>query len=126
MADRDFNRGILKKVAHRPWPMPDAPWVMTQTWHDLLFAHWPVSAGALREKVPPHFDLDLFEGSGWLGIVPFRMTNVAPRGVPSLPRISEFPELNGPGVADLTSRKTELLMCTYWPSCAKSRHTSVR
>jgi uncharacterized protein YqjF (DUF2071 family) len=67
---------------------------MTQTWHDLLFAHWPVAAAAVREKVPAHFDLDLFEGTAWLGIVPFRMTNVAPRGVPSPPWISAFPELN--------------------------------
>ena len=94
MTDHDFNRGILDEVAHRPWPMPDKPWVMTQTWHDLLFAHWPIDARTLRDKVPAVFDLDLFDGTCWLGIVPFRMTNVAPRGVPSLPWISEFPELN--------------------------------
>jgi uncharacterized protein YqjF (DUF2071 family) len=92
--DHDFNRTILNEVAHRPWPMPGSPWVMTQTWHDLLFAHWPIDAGVLREKVPREFDLDLFDGTGWLGIIPFHMTNVAPRGVPSLPWVSEFPELN--------------------------------
>jgi uncharacterized protein YqjF (DUF2071 family) len=92
--DRDFNRAILEEVSHRPWPMPNLPWVMTQTWHDLLFAHWPVDPRALREKVPAAFELDLFEGAGWVGVVPFHMTNVAPRGVPSLPWISEFPELN--------------------------------
>lgn len=94
MVSGDFNRGILRDVAHRPWPMPASPWVMTQTWHDLLFAHWPVSAAALREKVPPAFELDLFDGRGWLGIVPFHMTNVAARGVPSVPWMSAFPELN--------------------------------
>jgi uncharacterized protein len=94
MPDHDFDRTILDAVAHRPWPMPDLPWVMTQTWHDLLFAHWRADRGALREKVPPAFELDLFEGDAWLGIVPFRMTNVAPRGVPSLPWVSEFAELN--------------------------------
>jgi uncharacterized protein len=90
----DFNRAILNEVAHRPWPMPDGPWVMTQTWHDLLFAHWPIDAGVLRGKVPSEFALDLFDGTAWIAIVPFHMTNVAPRGVPSLPWISEFPELN--------------------------------
>ena len=40
------------------------------------------------------FELDLFDGSAWVGIVPFHMTNVAPRAVPSLPWVSEFPELN--------------------------------
>jgi uncharacterized protein len=92
--DHDFDSGILKDVAHRPWKMPDGPWVMTQTWRDLLFAHWPVDPKRLRAIVPPAFPLDLFDGVAWVGVVPFRMTNVAPRGVPSLPGISEFPELN--------------------------------
>ena len=74
--------------------MPDRPWVMTQTWHDLLFAHWPVDPSPLRSRVPAAFELDRFDGETWVGIVPFHMTNVAPRGVPSLPWVSEFPELN--------------------------------
>ena len=90
----DFNYRILEETAHRPWPMPSGPWVMTQTWHDLLFAHWPVDAAALRNRVPDAFEIDLFEGEAWLAVVPFRMTNVAPRGVPALPWLSAFPELN--------------------------------
>jgi uncharacterized protein YqjF (DUF2071 family) len=90
----DFPSGITDEVAHRPWPMPDAPWIMTQSWHDLLFAHWPVGADALRARVPPGLELDLFDGQAWLGIVPFRMTNVAPRAVPALPWVSAFAELN--------------------------------
>jgi uncharacterized protein YqjF (DUF2071 family) len=74
--------------------MPEGPWVMTQTWHDLLFAHWPLAPARLAARVPPPFDLDLFDEMAWLGIVPFHMTNVAPRGVPSLPWVSAFPELN--------------------------------
>ncbi len=90
----DFNHAILTETAHRPWPMPAGPWVMSQTWNDLLFAHWPVPKDRLRELVPARFELDLFDGEAWLGIVPFRMTNVAPRLVPSLRWISAFPELN--------------------------------
>ncbi|MDQ3169779.1 MAG: DUF2071 domain-containing protein [Acidobacteriota bacterium] len=90
----DFNHAILDETAHRPWPMPAAPWVMTQTWHDLLFAHWRVDAEVLRAKIPRAFDLDLFDGDAWLGIVPFRMTNVTARGVPALPWVSAFPEIN--------------------------------
>jgi uncharacterized protein YqjF (DUF2071 family) len=85
---------VLSHVAHRPWPVPDAPWLMTQSWHDLLFAHWPVDARTLREKVPNGFELDLHEGQAWLGIVPFDMTNVAPRMVPAIPGLSAFPEIN--------------------------------
>ena len=85
---------IVQKTEHRPWPLPDAPWVMTQTWNDLLFAHWPIDPARLRAKVPREFELDLFGGHAWLGVIPFQMTNVAPRGVPSLPWVSAFPELN--------------------------------
>jgi uncharacterized protein YqjF (DUF2071 family) len=90
----DFNYRILDITSHRPWPMPSSPWVMTQTWHDLLFAHWPVDAAMLREKIPPGLELDTFEGQAWVAVVPVQMTNVAPRGVPALPWVSAFPELN--------------------------------
>jgi uncharacterized protein YqjF (DUF2071 family) len=78
--DHDFNRAILAEVSHLRWPMPALPWVMTQTWHHLPFAHWPVDPRKLREKVPSAFELDLFDGVAWIGIVPFHMTNVAPTG----------------------------------------------
>jgi uncharacterized protein len=90
----DFDRSILNQTAHRPWPMPSGAWVMTQTWNDLLFAHWPVDAEVLRERIPAGFDIDCFNGQAWIGVVPFHMTNVSPRFVPSLPGVSAFPELN--------------------------------
>jgi uncharacterized protein YqjF (DUF2071 family) len=90
----DFPYQMLEDVAHRPWPLPDGPWFMTQSWHDLLFAHWPVDARALQEKLPAGMSLDLYEGQAWIGVIPFHMTNVAPRGVPSIPFVSAFPELN--------------------------------
>jgi uncharacterized protein len=90
----DFNDRILHDVDHRPWPMPTAPWIMTQTWHDLLFAHWPVKAATMASMIPPGLALDLSDGMAWLGIVPFRMSNVSLRGLPALPWLSAFPELN--------------------------------
>jgi len=90
----EFDKGILTDTAHRPWPLPEGPWVMTQTWNDLLFAHWPVDVDRLRALVPAPFELDLFEGQAWLAVVPFHMTNVSPRLIPALPWISAFPELN--------------------------------
>jgi len=67
---------------------------MQQRWHDLLFAHWPIAADVLRPIVPTPFELDTYNGEGWLGVVPFRMSGVRLRGLPSLPWISAFPELN--------------------------------
>ncbi len=63
-------------------------------WVDLLFAHWPVEPGVLRALVPPALELDTFEDQAWLGIVPFRMEDVAPRGLPAPPRLGAFPEVN--------------------------------
>ncbi|MBK9071204.1 MAG: DUF2071 domain-containing protein [Myxococcales bacterium] len=82
------------RLDHRPWPLPAGPWIMQQQWRDLLFMHWPVPVDAMRALVPPALELDLFDGVAWVAVVPFRMTGVRPRGVPSLPWISAFPELN--------------------------------
>ena len=90
----DFPTSVIQQIAHRPWPMPDAPWVMTQSWHDLLFAHWPVDAELLQSKLPSAFTLDLFDGHAWIAVVPFRMTNVGPRGASSIPWVSTFAEVN--------------------------------
>ena len=70
------------------------PWVLRMRWTDLLFAHWPLPAAALAAHIPPGLTLDTFDGQAWLGIVPFRMSDVAPRGLPGLPVVSSFPELN--------------------------------
>jgi len=67
---------------------------MQQTWHDLLFAHWPLPSDALRSLVPPQLPLDTYNGQRWVGIVPFWMSGVRPRGIPAIPGLSQFPELN--------------------------------
>jgi len=67
---------------------------MTQIWHELLFAHWPVAPDILRALVPAVLTLDTFEGQCWVGVVPFHMSYVRPRGVPPVPGLSAFPELN--------------------------------
>ena len=81
-------------VAHRPWPLPRGPWVMGQTWEDLVFLHWRVSADALRRVVPPQLPIDTFDGHAWLGITPFVLRGLRLRGTPPLPLVSTFPELN--------------------------------
>lgn len=84
----------LEHTVHRPWPLPRQPWVMHMRWCDLLFAHWPVPPAWLRPHVPAGLELQSFEGSAWIGVVPFRMENVRPRLVPPVPGWSAFPELN--------------------------------
>jgi uncharacterized protein YqjF (DUF2071 family) len=67
---------------------------MYQGWKDLLFAHWRVPVESLRGRVPAPLVLDLFDGEAWVAVTPFLMTDVHARGLPALPGMSEFPELN--------------------------------
>ena len=84
----------LGQVGHRPWPLPPGSWAQAQTWEELLFAHWTVPADALRAHVPAGLDIDHFEGRAYLGLTPFRVTNLRLRGLPPVPGFSSFLELN--------------------------------
>ena len=90
----DIPRIALAETRHRPWPIPEGPWILRQRWRDLLFAHWPAPADKLRPLVPSSLTIQEFNGSSWVGIVPFRIEGLSPRGVPDLPNLSAFPELN--------------------------------
>lgn len=67
---------------------------MRMTWSHLLFAHWPVPAPRLRPLLPEGLEVDRYDGSAWIGIVPFRMSGVRLRLLPPVPTASRFPELN--------------------------------
>lgn len=80
--------------AYRPYPAPISPYVMHQSWHNLLFMHWRVPVDLMRRVVPAALPLDTFNGEAFIGVVPFMMRDVRPRFVPAVPRLSFFPELN--------------------------------
>lgn len=84
----------FSRTEHRPWPLPDQPWAGQQTWCDLLFAHWPIPAEKLRPLVPNELEIQEYDGTSWVGVVPLRMDNVSVRLVPPFPWLSSFPELN--------------------------------
>jgi uncharacterized protein len=85
---------ITDETRHRPWPLPKGPWVMHQSWRDLLFMHWPVPYEKLFPLVPQNLTIETHNGSGWLTITPLLMADVHVRGLPGVPTASEFPELN--------------------------------
>src|SRR5207253_3706280 len=84
----------LEHLEHRPWPVPQGPWVMGQTWEDLLFAHWRVDPELLRPRVPAGLELDIVDGAAWIGVAPFRLTGLRLRGLLPFPGASSFLELN--------------------------------
>ncbi|MEP7284399.1 MAG: DUF2071 domain-containing protein [Chloroflexota bacterium] len=74
--------------------MPSGAWIQAQVWDDLLFAHWPIAADVMRRLVPAVLDLDLYDGQAWVGIVPFGISGLHLRYLPSIPGLAAFPEIN--------------------------------
>ncbi len=84
---------VTAETAHRPWPVPETSWVSAQTWTDVAFLHWRVDERELRRQLPETVELDTFDGSAWLGILAFVVSDVRLRGLLPLPWLV-FPELN--------------------------------
>jgi uncharacterized protein YqjF (DUF2071 family) len=84
----------MARIIAASMSLHDTRWAIRMRWRDLLFAHWLADATILRGLIPPALELDLFDGCAWVGAVPFRMEGVTPRGVPAIPGLHAFPELN--------------------------------
>jgi len=84
----------LVRTSHRPRPLPPGRWASTQRWNDLLLAHWPVPMPAVQALLPEGVEADTFQGSAWVGMVPFWLDRIKFRGMPSLPWPRGFPDLN--------------------------------
>src|SRR5919201_4521006 len=69
-------------------------WLLSQRWDDMLFAHWPLPPAALRPLLPTGVEPDLRDGSAWIGVVAFRMTEtraarlMPPRGLGPIPELN--------------------------------------
>jgi uncharacterized protein YqjF (DUF2071 family) len=81
-------------VAHWPYPLPQRPWVMAQSWLDVLFSHWRVDAEQVARNLPGSLRPDLIDGSAWVGIVAFAVRTARPRLMPPVPFFSAFPQVN--------------------------------
>lgn len=73
---------------------PDGFPVMKQCWAKLGFFHWAVSPDLISSRLPNGLHVDTFDGKAWLGVVPFLMQRIRPIGLPPLPWLSWFHELN--------------------------------
>lgn len=74
--------------------MPAGFPVMRQRWAGLLFLHWRVPAEMIAARLPRGLHVDTFDGSAWIGVVPFFMDRIRPVYLPPVPGISWFLELN--------------------------------
>ncbi len=89
---------------------------MAQTWRDLLFAHWPLSPDQLRRLVPPPLSLDTFDDQAWLGVIAFRISDIHLHGLPRLPGVDAFPEVNLRTYVSLEGRPGVLFLSLHCPN----------
>jgi uncharacterized protein YqjF (DUF2071 family) len=75
-------------------PVRQPPWLLSQEWSDLLFAHWPVDPDRLARTLPAGVEPDLFGDRAWIAIVAFRMLGSRPAVGPPRPSLPPIPELN--------------------------------
>jgi uncharacterized protein YqjF (DUF2071 family) len=73
---------------------PEGSPIMRQTWGKLLFMHWRIDAKLLRALVPKQLEIDVFDGSAWIGVIPFTMWGIRSSFLPPIPGTSAFHELN--------------------------------
>jgi uncharacterized protein YqjF (DUF2071 family) len=87
-------RQFQVRTSQIPRPLPSGRWQMTQRWNDLLFAHWPVPTAEIGALLPDGLEPDIYQGSAWLGVVPFWLDRIKVRGLPGIPGLRSFPDLN--------------------------------
>jgi uncharacterized protein YqjF (DUF2071 family) len=75
---------------------PEGQPLMQQKWGKLLFMHWRIEERELRPLIPEALEIDTFDGTGWIGIVPFTMWDIRalPPFMPAVPGFSSAHELN--------------------------------
>jgi uncharacterized protein YqjF (DUF2071 family) len=112
-SDADAQVRGLRERAHRPYALPDGPWVQGQTWVDLLFAHWSLPVEALRPAVPAELPIDTFDGHAWLSVTPFEVRGLRLVGTPPLPGISRFPETNVRTYTTIDGKPGIHFLCLY-------------
>lgn len=68
--------------------------IMYQNWGKLLFMHWRIDPKVLRRLIPSQLEIDTFDGSAWIGLVPFTMWGIRASFLLAIPGTSAFHELN--------------------------------
>jgi len=67
---------------------------MVQQWQDLAYIHWRYPIDEIQSLLPAGVEVDSFDGSAWVGLIPFSMRNIGLPGLPAVPYFGSFPEVN--------------------------------
>ena len=67
---------------------------MRQEWRDLAYVHWRFEPEVVQALLPSELTVDTFDGSAWVGLIPFSMLNIGLPHGPAVPYFGSFPEIN--------------------------------
>ncbi|POH65566.1 MULTISPECIES: YqjF family protein [Cryobacterium] len=83
-----------------PWPITAvAPPLVgrataSQRWSDLVFLHWRVDADQVAPLLPDGLRPDVYDGSSWVGLIPFVLDRATVFGSAPIPYFGSFVEVN--------------------------------
>lgn len=75
-------------------PNPVRRAVMKQGWYDLAYIHFRYSVEEVARILPDGLEVDVCDGSAWVGLIPFSMRGIGVPGMPAVPYLGSFPEVN--------------------------------
>jgi uncharacterized protein YqjF (DUF2071 family) len=67
---------------------------MVQGWYELASIHWRYDAADVARLLPAGLDVDTFDGSAWVGLIPFAMRGIGLPHGPAVPYLGSFTEVN--------------------------------
>lgn len=67
---------------------------MVQQWRDLAYIHWRYDPSTVQALLPEGLEVDTFDGSAWVGLIPFSMRGITVPHMPPVPYFGSFPEIN--------------------------------
>lgn len=68
--------------------------VAAQRWSDLVFVHWRVEPERVAPLLLPGLRPDEHDGSTWVGLIPFLLSDASLLGGPGIPYLGTFVEIN--------------------------------
>jgi len=75
-------------------PQPVRRAVMKQGWYDLAYIHFRYSVEEVVKVLPAGLEVDVCDGSAWVGLIPFSMRGIGVPGLPAVPYLGSFAEIN--------------------------------
>jgi uncharacterized protein YqjF (DUF2071 family) len=78
--------------------------LLRASWDTMTFVHWRVEPERIQALLPEGLQVDVYDGSAWVGLTPFVMGNMRPLSLPDLPDSRSIPGRKKlTGVADVAS-----------------------